>query len=315
MIRGLALAVKEAVLPHLGTWRSRRVMGIAASGDPTFSIDEIAEHAVEQYLRDNDINVAYYSEDKGLVHLYEGREPEGILVIDPIDGTRGAIAGFEACVVSVAWTDYKPAPTLSDVRYASITEIKGNLTFTAVRGQGVEIVDSAGKSVSPFLAPTTEIPSMAWTLGTVGAPLDLVFQIVKEIANPTTLRGGFFVLNSSAYEITRLVTGQLASVIDVRTRLLREFPETREIFRECGGGRLVSLFGYDVAAAALIAAEAGCVVTDAWGRDMSQWNLLDTSESNFGSLIVASNANLHAQLVAKIDAGFEAFKREYQGRG
>ena len=122
-------------------------------------------------------------------------------------------------------------------------------------------------------------------------------------------------LNSSAYEITRLVTGQLASVIDVRTRLLREFPETREIFRECGGGRLVSLFGYDVAAAALIAAEAGCVVTDAWGRDMSQWNLLDTSESNFGSLIVASNANLHAQLVAKIDAGFEAFKREYQGRG
>lgn len=315
MIRGLALAIKEAVLPHLGTWRARRVMGIAASGDPTFSIDEIAEHALEQYLLTNEINVAYYSEDKGLVRLFEDREPEGILVIDPIDGTRGAVAGFEACVVSVAWTDYKPKPTLSDVRYASITEIKGNLTFTAVRGQGVEITDIEGHKITPFLAPTTEIPAMAWTLGTVGAPLEMIFQIVKEIANPTTLRGGFFVLNSSAYEITRLVTGQLASVIDVRTRLLREVPETREVFRACGGGRLVSLFGYDVAAAALIAQEAGCVFTDAWGRDMSDWSLLDTSEGNFGSLIVASNADLHRQLVTQIDAGFEAFKREYSSGG
>ena len=68
--------------------------------------------------------MAYYLEDRGLVHPFPDRTPEGILIIDPIDGTRGAIAGFEACVVSVAWTDYKPEPTLADVRYAGITEIK-----------------------------------------------------------------------------------------------------------------------------------------------------------------------------------------------
>lgn len=153
---------------------------------------------------------------------------------------------------------------------------------------------------------------MAWAMGTVGAPLDLLFPVLKDIANTTTLRGGFFVLNSSAYELTRLVTGQLASVIDVRDRLLKEFPETREMFRECGGGRLVSLFGYDVAAAALIAQEAGCTVTNAWGRDFSDWNLLDTSEANFGSLIVASNPTLHALLVETVDAGFEAFRKVYR---
>ena len=101
-IRCLAEHVKTAVFPHLGTWRARKVTGIASSGDATFDIDDIAEAAVEDFLREHALNVAYYSEDRGLVRPFPDQEPEGILVIDPIDGTRGAIAGFEACVVSVA---------------------------------------------------------------------------------------------------------------------------------------------------------------------------------------------------------------------
>jgi len=55
------------------------------------------------------------------------------------------------------------------------------------------------------------------------------------------VRGGFFILNSSAFELTRLVTGQLAGVVDVRNRLLKDFPQTRELFRTYGGGRLLCL--------------------------------------------------------------------------
>ena len=51
-IRALAAHVKDAVFPHLGTWRARKVTGIANSGDATFDIDDIAEGAVEQYIRD-----------------------------------------------------------------------------------------------------------------------------------------------------------------------------------------------------------------------------------------------------------------------
>ncbi|HZT41934.1 MAG TPA: inositol monophosphatase family protein [Chthonomonadaceae bacterium] len=304
-IRALANAVKVAVLPHLGTWRSRKVTGIASSGDATFDIDETAEAAVEQFIREQGLNVAYYSEDRGLVRPFPDREPDGILIIDPIDGTRGAVAGFEACVVSVAWADYTPEPKLGDVRYAGITEIKGSRTFSAERGSGTQIVDADGNIIAPFLAPTAEIPDMAWSLEVVGAPMDLIFSALRDLANPTTVRGGFFILNSSAFELTRLVTGQLAGVIDVRNRLLKTFPQTRELFRTYGGGRLVCLYGYDMAAAALIAQEAGCLLTDAWGHDLSGWPLLDTSEPNFGSLIAASNATLHARLLAAIDSGFE----------
>lgn len=303
-IRRLAEHVKAAVFPHLGTWRARKVTGIASSGDATFDIDDVAESAVEGFLRDHALNVAYYSEDRGLVRPFPDREPEGILVIDPIDGTRGAISGLEACVVSVAWTDPVPEPAMRDVRYAAITEIKGNLTFSAARGEGMEITDAHGNSIQCSMLPTAEIPNMAWAQEVVGAPMEHLFEAMKEIANATTVRGGFFILNSSAFELTRLVTGQLAAVIDVRNRLMRDFPQTKELFVRHGGGRLLCLYGYDVAAATLIVQECGGIVTDAWGRDLSGWKLLDTTEPNFGSLIAASNAALHAKLVAAVDEGF-----------
>ncbi len=303
-IRALAAHVKAAVFPHLGTWRARKVTGIASSGDATFDIDDIAESAVENFIRAHALNVAYYSEDRGLVKPSGEREPEGILIIDPIDGTRGAIAGFEACVVSVAWTDFTSDPTVADVRYASITEIKGDRTFFAERGAGARIFDGEGRPIAIQLSPTPDIADMAWSLGMVGAPLDRVLAAIKETANPTTVRGGFFVLNSSAFELTRLVTGQLAAVVDVRNRLLTDVPATREEFRLYGGGRLLCLYGYDVAAALLILKEAGGIATDAWGRDLSDWKLLDTTEPNFGSLIASSNSVLHARLVESIDAGF-----------
>ncbi len=304
MMIALAEHVKASVFPHLGTWRARRVTGVASSGDATFDIDEIAENAVEQFLRDNNVNVAYYSEDRGLIQPFPDRDPDGILIIDPIDGTRGAIAGFEACVVSVAWADSKPVPTMSDVRYGAVVEIKGNTTFFAERGAGAEILDGAGNSVPITLSPTVDIPGMAWAAEVVGAPLDQLFRVMSGFGNPTTVKGGFFILNSSAFELTRLLTGQLAAVVDVRNRLLRDRPETQEQFREHGGGRLISLYAYDIAAAALIVQEAGGVLTDAWGRSLDELKLLDTTESNFASMIAAANPVLHAKLVQKVDEGF-----------
>ena len=174
----------------------------------------------------------------------------------------------------------------------------------------MEIVDGQGKKITPFLSPTTEIPNMAWTMEVVGAPMELLFQAVRDVANPTTVKGGFFILNSSAFELTRLVTGQMSGVVDVRNRLLRDFPQTRELFRQYGNGRLLGLYGYDIAGAALIVKEAGGILTDAWGRDLSDWKLLDTSEPNFGSMLAASNATLHAHLLEAVDAGFARLAEE-----
>ena len=72
---------------------------------------------------------AYYSEDGGLQGC---ADPELILIVDPIDGTRPAAAGFEMACVSIAAVPPLAAPTMGDVMkgYAS----KDGLTWVKWRG-------------------------------------------------------------------------------------------------------------------------------------------------------------------------------------
>ena len=73
----------------------------AAGGDVTFAIDAAAEAMLERFLAERAPDVAFYSEDRGLVEP-SGATPRAVLVVDPIDGTRPALAGLESCCVSVA---------------------------------------------------------------------------------------------------------------------------------------------------------------------------------------------------------------------
>ena len=118
LVVGLGGALRREVLPELGRRAGRAHVAAGAGGDVTFAIDERAERRMEDYLGEHAPEVAFYSEDRGLIA--PGGEPEWVLVVDPIDGTRPAIAGFEAACVSVAaarWAE--GAPTMADVEVGS----------------------------------------------------------------------------------------------------------------------------------------------------------------------------------------------------
>src|SRR6186713_1286562 len=100
LVRDLALALRERVLPHLGSHAGRAHEDEAAGGDVTFAIDAEAERELEAFLAERAPDVAFYSEDRGLVE--PGGTARTVLVVDPIDGTRPALAGLESCCVSVA---------------------------------------------------------------------------------------------------------------------------------------------------------------------------------------------------------------------
>src|SRR5205085_12154290 len=102
LVRDLSLALRERVLPMLGSHAGRAHAGaLSAGGDVTFRIDEEAEALLESWLAERAPDVAFYSEDRGLV-LPSGGTAAHVLVVDPIDGTRPAMAGLESCCVSVA---------------------------------------------------------------------------------------------------------------------------------------------------------------------------------------------------------------------
>ena len=136
LVAELAGALRERVLPHLGSHAGRAHGGEAPGGDVTFAIDADAEEYLADWVAARAPGVAFFSEDAGLV------EPSGsadwVLVVDPIDGTRPAMAGFEMACVSVAAAPLDDEPRMGDVVAGCVVEIKCGNRFVAARGEGVE---------------------------------------------------------------------------------------------------------------------------------------------------------------------------------
>lgn len=302
----LAAHIRSAVRPHLGTPAARGITGTASSGDATFNIDNIAEEAVMQYIERNGLNVAVYTEDEGLKKF---GEPEAALIIDPIDGTRPAAAGFECCVVSVAVAKCEKNVRMKDVVAGCIYEIKHDRLFTAQKGSGARAFFD-GKEVDVVPSAVTNIANAAWTAEVAGRPFDKTGVVLRDALAASSITGGFFVLNSTAFSLSRLVNGQLSAVVDVAGRMLKQCPWIRDNFLQAGNGRVIGLFPYDFAAAAFIAMEAGCIVTDAWGHSLDEVDLLDSSEKNIQSILASSVPEVHAQFLRMIDDGFRRLSDE-----
>src|SRR5439155_4410459 len=81
LVRDLSLALRERVLPMLGSHAGRAHAGeLSAGGDVTFRIDEEAEELLETWLAERAPEVAFYSEDRGLV-LPSGGSASDVLVV------------------------------------------------------------------------------------------------------------------------------------------------------------------------------------------------------------------------------------------
>jgi len=295
----LAYAIRTALTPHLGHQSSKQFTGKTSSGDESFAIDEVAEQVIEEFIRERGLPVAYYTEGCGLV---ETRNAEHLLVIDPIDGSRPAMHGFEACVVSIAVAPNLSDARMSDVAFGLILELKTDRLFTAHR-DGPARIRAGDAEVPVLLTSTTELDSCSWSFEVAGRPMAPTAQVLSSLVDESSLRGGVFVFSSTAFSLTRLVTGQLDAVVDVGNRVFRECPHLRGQFLQAGLGSVMGLFPYDIAAAVLIAQRAGCTVTDAYGNSLDSTFLLDTSEQNIRSCLGASNSVLHEKLLAQIEQG------------
>ncbi len=309
----LAEAIKADVAPAIDASKGREVIGSATSGDATFQIDKIAEKALLGYLREAKLPVAYYSEDAGYTTFSSG-QPENLLVIDPIDGTRAAKSGFEACVVSVASTRVIERPRMGDIDNALILELRGPRSFYAERGKGTRLYVN-GQYKKPKLSKNSDLELMAWSMTVPARPAELIFPTAAKLIDLTSLKGGFFACNSSSFSLTRLLTNQLDACVDLANRFLRDIREAVEDqFINAGRGAVLGIAPYDIAASLLIAQEAGCIVTDAYGESLEDVLLLDSSVSNHRSMIAAANKELHAKLLSFFDARIQQFERLLERR-
>jgi myo-inositol-1(or 4)-monophosphatase len=300
LVLELARRLRERVLPELGSHAGRAQAGGSAGGDITFAVDAIAEETLAGFLAERAPRVAFFSEDRGLVAPTDATD---VLVVDPIDGTRPAMAGLESACVAVALAPLRDGdPTMADVQAGCVVEIKSGDWYLAAKGSGVRSTRHLQ------LSPATDIGSMFWGYGFRGRPARASVEVLAELIDASSVGGGTFELGSQAFAMTRVITGQLDAVIEVGSRLIDDVPGMRAVFEAIGRGQVLNNSPYDLAAPWLCLREAGAVVSDGWGEPLDDHRLLGSGHEFQMSSISAANAQLHAALVREIDAGVARLK-------
>lgn len=287
LVRDLALALRECVQPLLGAHAGRAHSGESEGGDVTFAIDAAAEDLLERFLSERAPEVAFYSEDRGLVAPAGAKQ---VLVVDPIDGTRPALAGLESCCVSIAAAPLSGEPRFRDVTDACAVEIKSGRVF--LTGE-----------LDPRLSENERIDRMFWAFGFRGRPARELVEVLAELIDASSVAGAVFDLGSSAFNMTRVLTGQLDAVIEPSSLIYQELPALRSEFERVGKGAVLTNPPYDLAGAWALLREADAVVTDARGRPLDDLPLLGSGPEHQTSFVASANRALHDAILEHVNAG------------
>ena len=274
----------------------------------TFEIDAEAELFLEPHLAGHAPGVALYSEDRGLVlpACGTGPTPVTVLVVDPIDGTRPALAG---------------ARILLRLRGRGPVQGRGD---DGGRGGRVRGGDSVGRGVPRGARRGADRGRARAAVGGArpephvlglrrGRPAQSTVEVLAELIDLSSVTGATFDLGSAAFDMTRIMTGQLDAYVEPGPRLIADVPGMLEEFRRVGGGAVLNNAPYDLAAAALCLLEGGAVVTDAAGRSLDDRPLLGSDHAHQMSVVASANEGLHERILAALDAGVERLRRHRAG--
>jgi myo-inositol-1(or 4)-monophosphatase len=205
---------------------SKEVVGIGAGGDETKRFDQIAEQTIAEYLH-KFTEFTLISEEAG-VQQY-GSNPEGYIILDPIDGSTNVSRGLSICCISAA---FGTKPRFDMIRAAVVREVFAERCFHAIRGKGAYCNQVAIHPAEPrplersFIGVDDEFPPKL-TANPQGTPEGKRLGSTRH-------------LGSNALELCYVANGILDAFVDLRG----------------------SFRGTDLAAASLILNEAGAVLVD-----------------------------------------------------
>lgn len=227
--------------------------------DVVTALDHASERSIMARLADVFPTDRRLGEESGLAVPARGGRGGTIRtwIVDPLDGTVNFAAGIPFWCVSVALAVGQQAMV------GVIADPLQNETYAAIRGRGAWRVEDGAPLAVRRLRRTADAIVEA-DPGAVGDP-EAEARIAALRPDVRALR----TLGSIALSLTLLATGRLDGVLQVR-----------------------GLGAVDIAAAGLIAAEAGARLTDA---DGGPWLTVD--EPDRGKGIAAARPGLHRHLV------------------
>ena len=241
-------------------------VGQGRGGDTTLVIDRDAEEAIVGVLEQAHADgLRFNLVSEELGHRSFGGDG-ALVIVDPIDGSRNARRGLPEFAVSLAVTD---GPRLSDARVGLLRHLGTGETVVAVRGHGV-MVDGEPMRERDYRG--------LWLTVVEGASPRRLAAAMEHLGEVSRIRS----LGSLALSIQYVALGRLDGLAVLRP------------------GRVV-----DIAAALLIAKEAGVIVTDEHGMPLDAEADMDWR----GAMAVARVPKDVAPLTAAVRAALEAGTR------
>ena len=168
---------------------------------------------------------AYYSEDRG---LQGPADPELILIVDPIDGTRPAAAGFEMACVSVAAVP--PVAHADDGRRGRRRAAGDQDRRPLRRREGRRLHHEAGRRRRDPAPAHRRVPTSRASSGrSAFAAAPQSSSRASSRSSSTSLRwaASVFDIGSATYSITRVLTGQLDAYVDIGPAIIDAHPGRR----------------------------------------------------------------------------------------
>lgn len=232
-----------------------RTVGVGAAGDTTIFADKEAEDVLLGALKGLG-GVRVLSEEAGAVGDTSART---LAVVDPLDGSSNFERGIPFYCTSVAMVE---GDTMKDVTLGVVRDLVSGDVYVARRGEGArkngEPIKTSGISVPSRAVVGVDLSGSA--AGVVSGLASLVSGVKRQVH-----------LGANALELCYLAEGRIDAFVDLRGRI-----------------RIT-----DLAAAYLIAAEAGAEITDVEGEELE--SVFDL-QHRF-SFVASANVALHKEIM------------------
>ncbi|MFX0199699.1 MAG: inositol monophosphatase family protein [Candidatus Hodarchaeota archaeon] len=227
-LRNAAALARLRVLSCLKTGSCQDEIGTGAGGDVTKKFDLVAEQTMIEYLM-NFTSFTLVSEEAGMQKV--GANPNGFLIMDPIDGSTNISHGISFACIAIA---YATELEFDAIEVAVVLDLFSGTCYHASRGKG-SFRDT--HQILPAKPNSLKTSLVGFDTGFPTNPVKIQYSDETQIRYTRHL-------GANALELCYVADGSLDGFIDLRGT-----------FR-----------GTDLAAATLILREAGAALIDRQGK-------------------------------------------------
>ena len=236
----------------LGTSEGASKISLGAGGDISRKIDIVAETAVLNTIKSNNISPVVIGEECGIVNLNNynssssnNNNNKGFVIMDAVDGTTNAIRGipFSCCSLAFA-NEFK----LSSVTDAVVLDLFTGDIYSASKQKGSffnnKKISVRNEKDFSSIASLEDLKSIDVLIGTnvSGVPLHILDEISKVISFSSHIRH----FGANALELCYFARGFMDAYIDIRGKIRSTDMAAAYLIAKEAGGKLYSSNGQEL---------------------------------------------------------------------